>query len=228
MSWVNGPAASGVRRVVLLGLAAGYIECVGFTQLAGIFPGIMTGNTVQFGMAMAQNHWARALVVGLALLFFFVGALLASVLRQNLKRPAFGLVVMAGLLLGATVVRSVWGVDTHAELALLAFAMALQGQTVSKFGGVSVQTVVATNNLLKFADGLVGRYLRRLRPTGAPGPARPSFTDVVLPGSAWFGYVIGAAFGAFAVAGMMFPLVVPMLLLVGVAVDLLRWPDAGA
>jgi uncharacterized membrane protein YoaK (UPF0700 family) len=37
--------------------------------------------------------------------------------------------------------------------------MAMQGETVSRVDGIPIQTIVVTNNLLKFADGIVGRYL---------------------------------------------------------------------
>jgi hypothetical protein len=46
------------------------VEIIGYLDLGRIFPGIMTGNTVQSGFAAASVDWARTGLCGLALALF--------------------------------------------------------------------------------------------------------------------------------------------------------------
>jgi uncharacterized membrane protein YoaK (UPF0700 family) len=90
----------------------------------------------------------------------------------------------------------------------------MQGQTISRFGGMSIQTIVVTNNMLKCADALVGRYLPERE------KARASVSDFILPGCAWFTYVVGAGAAAFINDRFSLPFLVPAVVLVLTTVDL--------
>lgn len=209
-----------LRRVIALAAIAGYVEVIGFLDIGGIYPGIMTGNTVQLGLTFARGQWPRFDLIGFAVALFFVGGIVASLLKRHLRRPAVELIVVALVLVVASVVRLRAGAGVPLELPLLGLAMAMQGETISKFGGVSIQTIVVTNNMVKFSDALVGRYVsgwfgRR------PGETVPSLADVLLPGLAWFFYSLAAGAGALAAGGLRLPLLVPAALLVLVAWDLL-------
>jgi uncharacterized membrane protein YoaK (UPF0700 family) len=108
------------------------------------------------------------------------------------------------------------------ELGLLAMAMAMQGETISRIGTVSVQTVVVTNNLLHFADALVGRFLSA--PAASEGQGthpRATATEVAIPGWAWASYSIGACAGALAIGSMRAPLLFPIFVVVLLVVDML-------
>jgi len=111
-----------------------------------------------------------------------LGAIAGSLIRRHLRRPPLELVVMAVLLLAATPVRTMANAIPF-ELGLLAMAMAMQGETVSQIGTVSIQTVVVTNNLLHFADTLVGRFLSAPAATEGQGHSRPTVTEVAIPAS---------------------------------------------
>jgi uncharacterized membrane protein YoaK (UPF0700 family) len=109
------------------------------------------------------------------------------------------------------------------ELPLLTVVMAMQGETVSRVGGIPIQTIVVTSNLLKFADGIVGRYLsygNRSQATGG-NAGRPTQADVVLPGCAWLAYTLGAGSAALASIYLSLPFTAPAALLVLTTVDLL-------
>jgi uncharacterized membrane protein YoaK (UPF0700 family) len=108
------------------------------------------------------------------------------------------------------------------ELGLLTMAMALQGETVSRIGAVSIQTVVVTNNLVHFADAFVGRYLSAPAATEGQGThTRPTATEVAIPGSAWASYSIGACAGAVAIVTVRAPLLFPIVVVVLLVVDML-------
>jgi uncharacterized membrane protein YoaK (UPF0700 family) len=181
----------------------------------------MTGNTVQLGLTLAKAQWARFGTIGFAVGLFFVGGIISSLVRWHLRRPPLELVLMAALLIVAGGVRLLHPERPMFELPLLALAMAMQGETISRFGGVSLQTIVVTNNMVKFSDALVGRYLipsARRVPTTAK---RPELKEVLMPGLAWLSYSIGAGAGAILTDLFWFPFVVPAVLLLLMVCDLM-------
>ncbi len=211
------------RRILCLGLVAGYIDALGYLDLNGIYTAAMTGNTVQFGIALAHGEWAHFVVVAAALAAFFCGGLLSSVIRRRLAHPAVELLVMAGLVLLVQIVRLFGFHRAAIELPLLAVAMAMQGETISRFGGMAIQTIVVTSNLLKCADGVVGLYLSyRGRHRGcATRAAGASMADFVLPGCAWLSYTVGAGSGALGATYLSLALAIPIVVLLIVTGDLL-------
>jgi uncharacterized membrane protein YoaK (UPF0700 family) len=224
--------AIAARRILSLGLVAGYIDALGFVDLHGIYTAAMTGNTVQLGLDLVRGEWAHFAVVGATLGAFFCGGLLSSFIRRRLTHPAFELLIMAALVSVAQAVRAFAPDRSAMELPLLAVALAMQGETISRFAGVPIQTIVVTNNLLKFADAIVGRYLSSEKGVAGPraalprsalpraGEPRPTRADVVLPGCAWLAYAVGAASGVWASGHLVLPLLVPVVLLAVATLDL--------
>jgi uncharacterized membrane protein YoaK (UPF0700 family) len=211
--------AVSLRRIAALSIVAGYVEVIGFMDVGGIYPGIMTGNTVQLGLTLAKGQWARFSIVGLAVALFFLGGIISSLVKRHLRWPPAELLLMAAILLVASFVRLTPAERIVVELPLLALAMAMQGETIAKFGGVSLQTIVVTNNMVKFSDALVGRYLSRPN-ASAPSRALPELKEVLMPGLAWLGYSIGAGSGAIAAAMFRLPLLVPAIVLALLVGDL--------
>jgi uncharacterized membrane protein YoaK (UPF0700 family) len=213
------PLAVSLRRVAALAAVAGYVEVIGFMDVGGIYPGIMTGNTVQLGLTFAKAQWARLGIIAFAIGLFFLGGIISSLIKRHLRRPPIELLLMAAILIAASVVRLHASARIPVELPLLALAMAMQGETIARFGGVSLQTIVVTNNMVKFSDALVGRYL-----SGAAGKQSakvPQLKEVLMPGFAWLTYSVGAGAGATAAAWVRLPLLVPAIMLVFIVGDLL-------
>jgi uncharacterized membrane protein YoaK (UPF0700 family) len=212
-----------VRRVLSLGSVAGYVDAMSFIDLNRIYSAAMTGNTVQLGIAFVREQWPHFAIAGATLGAFFCGGLVSSFVRGRLPHPALELLIMAALVVVAQAVRLCVRNTVGIELPLLAVAMAMQGETISRFGGLPIQTIVVTNNLLKFADGIVGRYL----PYGQGSQARSgnagrsTRADVVLPGCAWLAYTVGAGSGALANVYLSLPFITPAALLVLTTIDLL-------
>ena len=215
------PARTLIRRTVGLGFVAGFVNTVGFFDLH-VYPGIMTGNTVQLGIAMARSDWHLFMLTGLTIASFFVGGIAGSVIRRHLRQPPLELIVMAVLLLAVTPIRTKANNAVPVELGLLAMAMAMQGETISRIGTVSIQTVVVTSNLLHFADALVGRFLSAPAATEGQGThSRPTVTEIAIPGCAWASYSIGACAGALAIVTVRAPLLFPILVVILLVVDML-------
>jgi uncharacterized membrane protein YoaK (UPF0700 family) len=202
-----------LRRLVCLGLVGGYLNAIGFLDLGGLYPAAMTGNTTQLGVALVRLEWSRMLLIGSTVLCFFGGGLVSSYLQRTIVHPAIELLFMIGLVAAAQVVKVALKDPVPWELPLLAFSMALQGETLSRFTGSSLQTIVVTNTLLKFADALVGRLI----PTG--GGKRASTRDVVIPGAAWLSYLVGAAAGVLASMYLAYALLPSIVLLIVLATD---------
>ncbi|MFM0323033.1 YoaK family protein [Caballeronia glebae] len=214
------PLRVNVRRVVALTTVCGFVEVIGYKDVGGIYPAIMTGNTVQLGWSLAQGAWSRFALLAFAIGAFFIGCMIASLIRRHLKRPPLELCIMAVLLVVAGIVRGDPALRVSVELPLLALALGMQGETISRFGAVSLQTLVVTNNMVKFSDTFVGRYL-----SGKNAAKRPSLADVLLPGLAWLTYSLAAAVGAIVSGLVSQPLIIPALILVFVSLDLIRFPD---
>ncbi len=207
------------RRVVALTIVCGIVEVIGYMDVGHIYPAIMTGNTVQLGYTLSQSDWGHFLTIGYAIASFFAGCMIASLIRRHLRRPPVELALMALVLVIAGFVRLDPALRVPVELPLLALALSMQGETVASFGGVSLQTLVVTNNMVKFSDAVVGRYL------SGSGGKRPALQEAVLPGLAWLTYSLAAAAGAVADTGLTYPFLIPAALLLLVMVDLLRTPD---
>lgn len=205
------PLARSALCVLLLGLIAGYVDAVGYVELHGIFTAAMTGNSTTFGIALADGNQARAAAIGTVLGLFFCGALGASLLRRALPAYRHEWLWMAGLLVLAQGVH--WshaaGSNSRMETLLLAVAMAMQGEALSRFSGVSVQTIVVTNNIVKFADNIAGFFWGFWQ--GKPGFTLAS----TLPGFGWAGCIAGAWMSVFARGISSGFFLVPVPLLVG-------------
>lgn len=181
---MNSLVASALR-VSVLGLIAGYVDAVGYVELHGIFTAAMTGNSTTFGIAMAEENWPRAAAVGTVLGLFFLGALAASLLRRTLRAYCHEWLWMAFVLVLAQGVHWSHPANTSSrfETLLLTVAMAMQGEALSRFSNISVQTIVVTNNIIKFSDNIVGFLC---------APKTDKIIPAILPGLGWGSCIAGA------------------------------------
>jgi uncharacterized membrane protein YoaK (UPF0700 family) len=215
------PLHVSARRVVALTTVCGFVEVIGYKDAGGIYPAIMTGNTVQLGWSLAQGAWSRFTLLAFAIGAFFFGCMIASLIRRHLRRPQLELCIMAVLLVVTGLVREHPALRIPVELPMLALALGMQGETISRFGGVSLQTLVVTNNMVKFSDAFIGRYLCGKSPKNK----RPALAEVLLPGLAWLTYSLAAAVGAIVAGVVSEPLIFPALLLIVITLDVIRNPE---
>lgn len=185
-----------LRRVFCLTFVVAVVEVTTYIDVGGIYPGIMTGNTVQLGRAVALLHWSNAASIGTAIGLFFLGCIGASLIKKFLDWPYWGLLIMAGILFVVSFVRLVPAMRLPVELPLVALALGIQGETLAKFGGVSLQTIVVTNNIVKFSEAFTGRYLLLWLGRVGPDDKKPALKEVALPACSWLTYVVSAMLGA--------------------------------
>ncbi|NHO33186.1 YoaK family protein [Acetobacter fallax] len=182
------PISHSALRVIALGLIAGYVDAVGYVELHGIFSAAMTGNSTSFGVSLAEGEWPRIATIGTVLGLFFLGALAASILRRSLRAYRHEWLWIAALLVLAQILHWLHPANSGSktEILLLTVAMAMQGEVLSRFSGISVQTIVVTNNIIKFADNIAA-FLWKLK------AGKPAFSlAAALPGLGWTSCIAGA------------------------------------
>ncbi|MFT8308269.1 YoaK family protein [Acetobacter malorum] len=191
----SAPVLASARRILLLGLLAGYINALSFIDLGGMFAGAMTGNTIHMDATFAAGNWQHGLQVAELILVFFLTAILAACLRL-IARPVYGFVIMAVLLI---IAQSVHGTlhQVRYECLVLPALMAVQGQTLARFSGNAIQTVVITSNLLKCAAALAAWFMSYLPGSTVP---RPPQSAIFLPGLSWVAFLLGAATASMALS----------------------------
>ena len=207
-TWHYRPQA---RAGVLCGVA-GYVDAFGYIALGHVFAANMTGNTVLLAIAAVRGELPLATNYILTLAAFLIGAVLAATVKRAHGKAYLPLVLAAA----AIVAIPATPVDRMAPLALLAVAMGLQGASLSVFGAISLHTVVVTGTLVRLAESVVDHLWRPAGRDSAPSGR----AGLPLYATGWISYAIGAALGAAAIDEMSFPLVVPAVALLAVALDL--------
>jgi uncharacterized membrane protein YoaK (UPF0700 family) len=197
----------------VLAAIAGYADTVGYLRFDA-FAGLMTGNTILLGMAVAGLDAWRAVHYGAIILTFFGGVVTSRALLRGHFRPAVALSLASCALLLCTIEPEPVGA------LILAFAMGTQNAAATRFSGVTLNTVFITGNLQKFGEGLIGLIL-----PGQGRHAEPPPREIMIFGLVWLFYAIGAGFGAAAHALLAWPLLVPAAILPFV---LLRRPAPAA
>ncbi len=205
------PAAA---RGILLCLIAGYVDAIGYLDYNHVFAANMTGNTVLLAISVAEQQWPRVAVYALTLTSFVAGALLAEIGRRRGLRPALPLAASAVPL----IVLAAVDLDGNVALAMLAFAMGLQGASIGRFGDINVQTVVITGTILKLTEALVFRVVpgRDDRRTPPPPAALAVFC------LCWLMYAAGAVLSLPTQALGSLKLLLPLAVLIPVVIAEMR------
>jgi uncharacterized membrane protein YoaK (UPF0700 family) len=134
---------------------AGYADAIGYLRYKA-FAGMMTGNTVLMGLAFLQRadrppgEYAAVLAI-----FFITSSIAFAALRWRCP-PLVLLVAEAVALLLPEIFRGAWAI------LLPVVAIGLQNPLAQRFG-LALSTTFITGDILRFAEGLVGRVVRHGR-----------------------------------------------------------------
>ncbi len=171
---------------------AGYADAIGYLHYKA-FAGMMTGNTVLMGLAFFHRADLPVGEYAAVLAIFFVTSALAFALLRKRCPPTILLVAEAVALLLPEIIQGPWAI------VLLVIAMGLQNPLAQRFG-LALSTTFITGDILRFAEGLIGRVVPHRG--HQPGP-------FAIYGIAWLGYATGAALGAASFSAFRWPLIVP-------------------
>lgn len=154
------------RDLLLLSLAAGSADAVGYLGLGQVFTSNMTGNVVLLGIALGQGHFASAERGLFVLAIFMSGLGLGAYLGRHLPGKqwpalAFRLIGLEKIILLLFAIGWIGfaGRDTflatHGLLALLALAMGLQSAALFRLSTPGIGTTAITSTLAALTAGLV-------------------------------------------------------------------------
>lgn len=150
--------------MLVLAWTAGYVDAVGYLDLAQVYTSHMTGNTAAVGQYLSRAQWTDVVKHGWPILMFVLGLLIGAALTEAGRRRRFHsrLSLVLGLewiLLGVLARWGVAGGAGHGALgwvALPALAMGMQTVTITRVGDQRVYSTYITGSLSKFAEATVG------------------------------------------------------------------------
>ena len=156
-----------LRLAAMLSLVAGALNAAGF-ELAGLFSANMTGNISAMADNLAKGGWGAALLFGLIVVVFILGALIAGLLieagRQRGKRRIYAVVVAleAGLLIltGLAALAGLTGADGVEIICLLAVALGMQNAVSTRISRARVRTTHVSGMATDIGLSLAGLWLR--------------------------------------------------------------------
>jgi uncharacterized membrane protein YoaK (UPF0700 family) len=192
--------------VVILTVASGSLDAVGFLRLGGVFTSVMTANMVLLGVSAGRRDAALALHAGAAFAGYIVGVFVGSRVagRAVDGQPVWPrrLSVTLGFELALLAVFAGWweasgghpdGAATYGLLAVNATALGMQSAAVMRLGVSGLSTTYLTGTLTQLVANLRA---------GVPAPARRSLAILVA-------LISGGALGALATIEA--PRVVPVI-----------------
>jgi uncharacterized membrane protein YoaK (UPF0700 family) len=177
-------------------MVAGYADTLGYLSF-GAFAGLMTGNTVLLGIALAERESLHALRNLGIILAFLTGVGISALLRRFGCRLRLLLTVEAVALVAAAFLTAAVAAPT------LAFGMGVQNAAATRFAGATANTVFLTGDLQNLIQAVVGRV-------ASPHPTNAGSGVLALIYACYLsGVLLGAA--AYLVIGR--PLLVAVLFL---------------
>lgn len=159
--------------VVVLIVASGSLDAVGFLRLGEVFTSVMTANMVLLGVAAGTRDAALAAHAGTAFGAYILGSFAGSRIAGHAQddQPAWPDRVSVTLTVELTVltVFAAWweatgghppGAQTYGLLAVNAIALGMQSAAVLRFGVPGLSTTYLTGTLTQFVASLGrGRFL---------------------------------------------------------------------
>jgi len=171
---------------VLLTVAAGWLDAVGYLRLQEFYLSFMTGNSIKLGVAAAAGDWLPAAAGALVVALFLMGALTGTLVAE--MSGAWSLpatLALAACLLGTALGLSLAGWGPFHALAPVVLAMGVQNVALSPLGGVRLGATFITGTLVSVGQEM-GRAL--LGKSGRRAWGRHALV--------WAGLVAGATAGA--------------------------------
>jgi uncharacterized membrane protein YoaK (UPF0700 family) len=236
-TFVAAPSQRALRTpmLLLLTLAAGWMDALCYLDLGRVFASFMTGNILFVGLSIAQGNTALLMRAGAAILLFLVSITLGSLYLQalparqpvgNWRRTLARYLLVEGLILLAFAL--LWSLAGDPArhpamhvvlLGIAAFGMGLQGALVGAFNIPDVVSVALTGTELLLGMRLAQRI-------GRQSTDRLRGTSVLFLLTLMLSYTLAALVVALATPWISAPFI-PCLLVAGAVVVVLVTPKGG-
>lgn len=197
--------AHDIGRTALLCGIGGSADAIAFLRYDA-FVGAMTGNTVLLGIDLAQWQLDHARFHLGIIAIFFAAVIVTRVALKREIPASVPLVITALMLAGSEFVADRWSV------AIVAAALGMQNAAVRMIGGVSINSVFITGNLVQLGSAV---------PHALEPEHRGAFAVLT---ASWVAYALGALIGALALHFVGHPMLVPagLALIAAIAETLAR------
>lgn len=148
---------------LVLTMVAGYVDAIGFIRLGGLYTSLVSGNLVQFAIALGQDALVVAMLPALLIGFFLIGAvvgnLLAALIPARWVTPAILGLEASAICVAASL--AITGTQVAVATFILAFAMGAQNAALAHVKGFRAGTTFVTGALVDFAQHLALAMLGR-------------------------------------------------------------------
>lgn len=178
-------------RASLMTVLAGFVDAVGYAATGHLYLSFMSGNSTQFGMALARGDahvigWAGAVIAT-----FVLGAFLGS-LGVAVEAMVGLPIVLAGELLcfvSAWMLLGPW--TAEAALLFVSLAMGMQNAIRTSVAGAAIGRSFVTGSLFGVGNALARACLGRARLAEAAADA-----------ASWLAFILGVTCGALAIGAL--------------------------
>ena len=179
-----------VGRTILLCVIGGSADAIAYLRY-DTFVGAMSGNTVLLGIGIVRQQYGDVLYHAAITAIFLIAIIFARAVLVAGVAVVVPLILTAIMLGGTELILGRWAV------ALAAAALGMQTAAVQRIGGVPVNTVFITGDLLRLGSAV----------PEAEQPRQGHRLAVLV--TAWIAYAAGAAIGTATLHLVRHPMIVP-------------------
>lgn len=139
---------------ILLAITSGGIDAYTFIEQGGVFAGLQTGNSILFGISLANHDFAQSLKYIFSIIFFALGILIIKVMQRkldsiNTRKVIIMFYEIVVILIVGSLVK-----DTSSVIivGLLSLVSAAQLQEFKLLKGNPFNPLMMTGNISKIAN----------------------------------------------------------------------------
>ena len=139
---------------ILLAMTSGGIDAYTFIQQGGVFAGLQTGNSILFGISLANHDFAQSLKYIFSIIFFALGILIIKVMQRKLDSINTRKVIIMFYEIVVIMIVGLLVKDTSSVLivGLLSLVSAAQLQEFKLLKGNPFNPLMMTGNISKIAN----------------------------------------------------------------------------
>lgn len=139
---------------ILLAITSGGIDAYTFIEQGGVFAGLQTGNSILFGISLANHDFAQSLKYIFSIIFFALGIMIIKVMQRKLDSINTRKVIIMFYEIVVIMIVVLLVKDTSSVLivGLLSLVSAAQLQEFKLLKGNPFNPLMMTGNISKIAN----------------------------------------------------------------------------
>lgn len=139
---------------ILLAITSGGIDAYNFIEQGGVFAGLQTGNSILFGISLANHDFAQSLKYIFSIIFFALGILIIKVMQRKLDSINIRKVIIMFYEIVVIMIVGLLVKNTSSVLivGLLSLVSSAQLQEFKLLKGNPFNPLMMTGNISKIAN----------------------------------------------------------------------------